>query len=183
MTLISVLAGIFIALIADELISWVPKFSRFIIKFSTQQLYSDDIKDRVCEEYLADLEDVPGKVSKLLCAMDSFRGVYLINHEHHLCHVSPLTPIGIRVFDVIFSGVLLIFVAPIFLLTALLIFSSTLGAHPVFIRRMKIGLHTVSYSELTFRCQKVGEPIGDFSGFTAIGSFIYKHELISYQYL
>lgn len=60
-----------------------------------------------------------------------------------------------RIFDIVVSLLILVLTSPIFLLTALLIWLSSFGKHPVFYRQTRIGMGGKEFSVLKFRSMKV----------------------------
>ncbi|MGH3870634.1 MAG: hypothetical protein ACRDSR_03800 [Pseudonocardiaceae bacterium] len=56
------------ALTVEELASWCPRLAEQLACWSARRLGDDQTCERYEEEYLANLGEVPGKVSKLLVA-------------------------------------------------------------------------------------------------------------------
>lgn len=82
MTFIGALLGtILIGLVTDEVLCWIPRLSRRLIEASCRRL-KNELGDRYREEWLAHLDDIPGRLGKLFFAVDTFRASYRIGLAH-----------------------------------------------------------------------------------------------------
>ena len=151
MTLLVWLSAVVVAaLISDEVLAWSPRLARLLIYASTRKLPSD-IRERVYEEYLADVEDLPGKFGKLLAALDSFRSVYVINLHRCLPGISPWTPLILRLLDVIFASTMLLCCLPIIAFVMLVIWINNGFKGDVLSRAERIGLQGKLFVRLRFQ--------------------------------
>lgn len=125
-----------VPLVLDEILQWSPRLAALLIKWNTRRLLPV-LRERLREEWLAELGEYPGRLSKLAFAIDTARAAYRIDHERRLPGIPIWKPILVRLFDVIFSAALLFFLFPVLVIatTALLIESRK----PVFVRRDYVG--------------------------------------------
>lgn len=73
---IGLIFGILASLAAAEFLDWTPRLTEKLIEFATSRL-PEELRDRCREEWLADISDRPGKLSRLIAAADLVRGVAL----------------------------------------------------------------------------------------------------------
>lgn len=59
----------FAALAVDEFADWCPRLARGLVRWSARRLGDGQVRERYEEEYLASLNDVEGRVCKLLAAL------------------------------------------------------------------------------------------------------------------
>jgi len=122
------LLGILGNMLAAEIGKWIPKLSLYILKHSLSRV-PPELSDRLSEEWYAVLTDTPGGISKLRCAMGFLLASPRIRHEFYLPD-EPFKPISfgiIRLFDVTFSLIGLLTLAPLLILVAVLIRITTGG--------------------------------------------------------
>lgn len=111
MSLELVILSVVLPLLLDEFLQWSTVLATLLIKLSTQGL-PEKLRERLQEEWLGELEAYPGKLSKLLFALDTFRAAYRIDHNLRLSGTSILAPLVVRLYDITVSLVLLILVFP-----------------------------------------------------------------------
>lgn len=140
-------------LLSDELLSWTPRLARFLVFQSTRKLPSD-VRERMYEEYLSDIDDREGKLSKLVAAVDSFRGVYLINHDRLLPGISFWVPILLRTLDLVIGVAGLIAALPMFALASLLLWINHRFSGHILNRHTYVGLNGDEFTLYTFNIQK-----------------------------
>lgn len=139
MTALSWIFGTLVAaVISDEFLAWTPRLAKYLVGVSTRTLPADS-RLRVREELLADIDDLPGKLSKLLSALDSFRGVYLIHHQRLLPHVPAYVPIIIRMIDVLFAFFSIVFYFPMLLVLAIFVWARTGFTRSIFVKKPIVG--------------------------------------------
>jgi hypothetical protein len=111
-SMISFLLAILGNLLGDELSGWLPRFSVWLTKRNARGL-PVEIADRMEEEWLAHLEEMPGPLSKFLFAIDLFRASRQLRHE--LGHtVSALATRATRMRDRVLGVIGFAFLAPAF---------------------------------------------------------------------
>jgi hypothetical protein len=59
------LFAVFVPLLVGEAADLAPSLSRWLIRWGARRIGQDDLASRYEEEWLADLERVPGKLTKL----------------------------------------------------------------------------------------------------------------------
>lgn len=84
------LVGIGAKLAADEVKAWSPRLSVAILRLAVRR-GPQEHRARLEEELLADLDRIPGDLSKLLWALDSIRGVRGISND---CSQPTIPPNG-----------------------------------------------------------------------------------------
>lgn len=150
------IAGIIVAaFVSDEALAWSPRLARFLIHLSTRRL-SDDIRERMREEFLADIEHQPGKLGKVVTAIDSFRGVCLINYTRTLPGVPLWVPLLVRIFDVFIATLALIIVFPLLASLLMVLWAESGFKDHLFDRRIKIGWQGQPFTALTIRVTSKG---------------------------
>jgi hypothetical protein len=77
LTVVGALAlSVFGKLLADEAKAWRPKICGAMIKYAASQLLPFQ-RERYIEQWLCDLEEIPGDLCKLYFAVDLIRGAWL----------------------------------------------------------------------------------------------------------
>lgn len=66
--LLSLLGAVALPLALNEFSEWCPRLAEALVRWSAQRLGDAQARKRYEEEYLGNLTEVPGKVSKLLAA-------------------------------------------------------------------------------------------------------------------
>ncbi len=146
--IVTILIGLLVAIVADEVLGWMTYLSHWLI-FRNARRAPLHLQDRCKEEWLAHINEIPGRVGKLLFAVDSYRAAYNISHYYFHPNVSHWVPIVMRVFDLSFATIALVLYAPIMFITALLIKLSSKG--PVFFAQEIIGKDGKVFTLLKFR--------------------------------
>jgi lipopolysaccharide/colanic/teichoic acid biosynthesis glycosyltransferase len=144
----AVISGI----VAAEIYLWLPSFANRLLRYNAAKC-PPEISLRLLEEWQAHLNDAPGNLSKFLFALDLFRGRIRIIHEYYFPEVQfhPFRLFVIRSLDILWSATLLLAMAPVFLLSALLIKLDSPG--PIFQRSTRIGKRGCPFVLLKFRTQ------------------------------
>ncbi|MDO8704892.1 MAG: sugar transferase [Sulfuricaulis sp.] len=138
MTWSALLLAIAVGIITDEFLCWSQRLAEVLLRLSTHKL-PPELCSRMHEEWLADLQTFPSKLSKLFFALDTFRAAYIIDHQQRLPEVSPIVPIVIRTRDLSMSLAIVLFSLPILVIVAILIFLATKGHGPVIFRDKRVG--------------------------------------------
>lgn len=136
MSLQLVAISIILPLLLDEFLQWSSVLARLLIKLSTKGL-PKKLRERLQEEWLGELEAYPGKLSKLLFALDTFRAAYRIDHNLRLSGTSILAPLVVRLHDILAALLLLILVFPNLLIAFMALKFVRRG--PVFNRQVIVG--------------------------------------------
>ena len=146
--IVTILIGLLVAIFTDEVLGWMKYLSHWLVSRNARRVPLH-LQDRCKEEWLAHINEIPGRVCKLLFAVDSYRAAYKISHYYLHPNVSHWVPIVRRVFDISFATIALVLNAPIMLITALLIKLSSKG--PVFFAQETIGKDGKVFKLLKFR--------------------------------
>jgi hypothetical protein len=77
MTLIGIFGAILIGLLTDELLCWTPLLSVWLVRQSSARLPAE-IRERYLEEWHAHLNDTPGRLSKVACALGTWLAVVTV---------------------------------------------------------------------------------------------------------
>lgn len=91
MSWVDFILAIVLALITEELLGWTDQLARWLVRHNARQS-PENLVARLEEEWLACLANIPGKISRLLFAMDCRRAAYVVSHQLRLPHISPLIP-------------------------------------------------------------------------------------------
>lgn len=82
MAIIKIVGGIFLSLVVglakDEVKAWIPRLTRWVLAKATGRLPAD-YRSRYEEEWLSDIEDLPGEISRLLYSVGLMRAAWAIN--------------------------------------------------------------------------------------------------------
>lgn len=182
MTLRTIIVGLFIAVLADEILGWTSWFSTWLIYHNAKKVPPHMIS-RCEEEWLAHLNEIPGRMSKLLFAIDTYRASHIISHNFLLHNVSYYVPLVLRVFDFTLSTVGIILSAPLLFATALLIKLDSKG--PILFKQKRIGKDGKVFNILRFRTFKTyadsesGLILTGLNEFqvTRVGHFLHKSNI------
>ncbi len=60
MTLEAILVGLLVAILADELLGWIPWLAKVLLKHNARRL-PIELQERYKEEWLSHLNDIPGR--------------------------------------------------------------------------------------------------------------------------
>ena len=78
-------------LMAEDFKAWVPRLTRHAIQRAVRKLPNDQ-RDRLAEEWTADVADTPGDLSKLIFACGFMRASRKIVRDQQRCIPSPAEP-------------------------------------------------------------------------------------------
>jgi len=145
----SILVSIIIAILTEETLGWMPHLAKWLVRQNAKHLPSH-LTERCEEEWLAHLEQIPGRVSKLLFAIDTYRASYKISHEYLLPSKSYWVTFFIRLFDLSFAFFVLILSLPTFILILLLLKTEN-PKSPLFTRQTRVGQNNKEFELLKFR--------------------------------
>jgi len=148
-TLAAILLSILLALLSDELLSWGPRLATWLVRRSVKRV-PPHLRERLLEEWLADINECPGKISKLFVALDTHRAAYLIRHHFRLPNISCWSALSVRLFDVFGSIFTLVYTAPPIILVIISILIETKGRGPIFWRALRIGLDGQQFYVIRF---------------------------------
>lgn len=162
MTLAAILLSILLALLSDELLSWSPRLATWLVRRSVKRAPLH-LRERLLEEWLADIDECPGRISKLFIALDTHRAAYLIGHHFRLPNISCWSALSVRLFDVFVGALTLVCTAPPIILVTISILFETKGRGPIFQRDLRIGLDGQRFSVITFATLPVPSKIHDES--------------------
>lgn len=167
--------ALLLKVILDEVLEWCPWVAQRLIRRAALRLPSES-SQRYCEEWLAELDALPGKgVSKLAFAARVFWSTPRVRAAL-TGSPTPTTRLALRVLDASLSGLGLLVFAPWFALIALAIRMS--GPGPVVIRVRRIDARgEVFASRLAFRTFRTADESGT-NGETRIGEFLRRTALI-----
>ncbi|ARO88215.1 sugar transferase [Nitrosospira lacus] len=177
MSLGTIALTILLAIIIDELIQWSSRLAVAIINWNTRNL-SISIRERYREEWLADLDTYPGRMSKLFFALDTGRAAFLIDHYHRLGKISPWTPIFIRMFDFWLALLVILIVFPVLFAVYVLIRLETRGSG--FEGIEAVGRDGKVFKYLLFRTRRRANTYSNRQGIreqTALGKLLVKANL------
>src|SRR6266566_9019051 len=76
-----IVVGIVIALLAEEFIGWLDRCSWFLLRFSARQMPTE-LRERFEEEWLRELQDKPGKLSRFVFAAGLSLAARSISRDH-----------------------------------------------------------------------------------------------------
>jgi lipopolysaccharide/colanic/teichoic acid biosynthesis glycosyltransferase len=151
MALISALLS---KLLADEFKAWSPAIVQHLVRYAVSRLPKDH-QARYEEEWASHVNEVPGEVGKLLTAVG-----FLFAARRMAATDSEWPPVGDiakRIFDVIGSAILLVYVLPLLPLIALVIWLTSKS--PVIVAEDRIGQAGRPFKVLTFG---TAGPLGKF---------------------
>lgn len=170
MSIEALLLLIALPLILDEFLQWSPRLAALLIKWNTRRLIPD-LQERLREEWLGELEEYPGRLSKLAFAADTARAAYRIDHERRLPGVSIWKPVLVRLFDIVATSLTVFFCLPLLvvIVVALLIESSK---GPVFYSRTLVGRDGTLFKVLRFRSERFCST--GVNNRSIVGSIIYR---------
>jgi lipopolysaccharide/colanic/teichoic acid biosynthesis glycosyltransferase len=157
MILAAAILGIFGAalsrLIADDIRAWVPRLVEIVIARAIKNLPAD-IRERYHEEWLSNVSEVPGDLSKLIYSLGvlpaswQMRGI-----ARRATQGASASSDGITgAFDVFFAAILLILASPIFLFVNL---ANLFSDGPLFFAHPRIGHKGRMFPCLKFRTMVV----------------------------
>lgn len=131
-----IIIGLVTAFIAQELFGWIDYLAKWLVRRNAKCV-PFHLRARCEEEWLANLNDIPGRVTKLLFAVDTFRASNKITHDYFLPNTSYWVPLFIRILDIIFAIISIVILAPVLLAVSAAIKIS--GKGPIFFRQETVG--------------------------------------------
>jgi hypothetical protein len=72
---------VIVNLLSDEIADWIPNWSSKIVRLAASKL-PVNIRDRYLADWLAEIEYIPGKISRLWFAISLFRGLKSLIKTH-----------------------------------------------------------------------------------------------------
>lgn len=148
------LAALVIGMISDELLGWSDCLGRWLVRRNAR--YAPPTQSaRLEEEWLAHLERIPGKLSRLVFALDCRRASFLIAHQYYSPHVSAWTAVRLRAFDLLLSLSVLAATMPTMLLAAFAIKIEDGWHAPVFDASPRLGQGGRPFNVLRFRSTRL----------------------------
>lgn len=145
----TIIVGLIIALLTEETLGWMPHFAKWLIRQNAKRVPTHLI-DRCEEEWLAHLDQIPGRVSKLLFSIDSYRASFKISHEHFAPNVSYWVPFFLRIIDFSYAFVFLIMSLPILILVSFLLIIKN-SKEPLLTRQLRVGKNNKNFELIKFR--------------------------------
>jgi lipopolysaccharide/colanic/teichoic acid biosynthesis glycosyltransferase len=133
-----ILVGVLATLFAAEAQDWLPRITDFVIRTAAQSL-PEDHRDRYYEEWLAEAAHVPGKIVRLIWALDLIRASFVMRNPQ------PWK----RIVDIVIASMLIVAYVPLFVFIGLLIALGTEG--PIFYHQLRIGRNGRRIRCLRFR--------------------------------
>lgn len=146
LVILGVLGATFSKILADEFKAWAPSIAGFVLRAAVARL-SESRRERLNEEWLADLAVTPGDVGKIVFAIGCNIAAVKINHP------SMRYDIAKRAFDLTFASVAIVALAPLFLIFAIAIRTESTG--PVIFMQKRRGLHGREFRILKFRTLRI----------------------------
>jgi Bacterial sugar transferase len=121
----AILVGVLATLLAAEGLDWLPRFTEFLIRCAAR-LLPENSRARYYEEWLAEAAHVPGKISRLIYALDLTRASFVIRNPRP----------SKRIFDLAVASMLMMMMAPLLVIIGLLV---ALDGGPVLYRQLRVG--------------------------------------------
>ena len=112
MIIVAVVTSLVASVLYGELVAWAPRLARWIVRKAAAR-QPGELGERLAEEWLALLEDIPGALSQLVLAMNyAFASLQMSRERagHRL---------GVRAVDVVVSIGMIAFIAPLYLMLSL----------------------------------------------------------------
>jgi len=152
MDLAAIIIGLVIGILTDELLAWSPRLAAWLVKQNAKQLPAH-LRDRMCEEWLAHLDEIPGRFSKLVFAIDTMRASNRMS-----IHDTPFDGVdGVfkHMEDIIVASICLVVVAIPMMLIAVGIRLSSPG--PILFKQLRYGINGETIDVWKFRTMTVCE--------------------------
>jgi hypothetical protein len=162
----AVLTAVIARLITDDIKEWLPRIKVRLIERAVRKLPVHQ-RERYAEEWSAFINETPGDLSKVIRAFglgfaaDSIAG--LVYSGALMFVVERTQGSARRAIDIIVGSVMLLLVAPVFLLTALAIRLDSPG--PVIFRQKRPGSGGNTVEVLVFRTMHFGAEMESNHGF------------------
>jgi hypothetical protein len=176
---ITFIFGLLVAVVAEEIFGWMLRLAQWLVCRNLKRLPSQ-LQDRYKEEWLAHLDALPGRLSKLAFAIDTYRASYKISHYFLHPHIFHWTPIILRAFELTIAGIALVIELPLFLFIALLIKLDSRG--PVIQKHREVfedGKEFERYAFRTWTCAKrYGLSCEHGRRVTVVGKFLRRFNMV-----
>lgn len=130
--------GIIGGMVANEIGDWSNQISRWFLWLAVKHL-SHDLQDRYEEEWLAYLQETPGRLTRVMQAAGLIWGAIRIEHERRMPHTLPISAAAVRLFDLLIAMLMIYFCAPIMLIAALALLIESGGKEPIFFKQVRVG--------------------------------------------
>lgn len=130
--------GIIGGMVANEIGDWSNQISRWFLWLAVKHL-SHDLQDRYEEEWLAYLQETPGRLTRVMQAAGLIWGAIRIEHERRMPHTLPISAAAVRLFDLLMAMLMIYFCAPIMLIAALALLIESGGKEPIFFKQVRVG--------------------------------------------
>ncbi len=172
--LASLLLAIVGRIMADEGKEWLIWLNRKIRRLAVAALPAE-YRKRYDEEWENGLDEVPGELLKLLYSLGLLQAATGMRRAASTTTATSLTNSALlkRFLDVMFSGIMLVWVAPVMLLIAIAIKATSRG--PVVYISERMGRGGRSFKCMKFR--SLAHPAGGTFSVTQVGRFLRKHHL------
>ena len=170
MTAWEIILAILAAVAVDELLGWSHRLAAWLVRRSARRAPTH-MMERLEEEWLAHMEALPTRLSRILFAADCVRAAYVLSQRDRLPTSSPVVPLLIRAFDIATSALFLVVSLPLLVLFALAVRIESNGV--VFARQACVGRDGRIFYRLRFRCNgAVNTESGRPVGLTRTGRFL-----------
>jgi exopolysaccharide production protein ExoY len=163
-------------LLTDDIRAWVPRLVELIIARAIKNLPVDK-RDRYYEEWLNDVSEVPGDLSKLVYSLGLLPASWSMRQMdgRKARGVTASADMITGAFDVIVAALLLILSSPIFIVVAVAISASE---GPIFFGHRRIGYEGQPFYCLKFRTVAViSDPLRSDPHVTRIGKILRETSL------
>jgi lipopolysaccharide/colanic/teichoic acid biosynthesis glycosyltransferase len=170
---LSVLGAVLLNLLADEVVDWCPWLTERLLRRAARVL-PEAHRDRYQEEWLAEVEALPGRFARLAMALRILLGAP--GTAQALRCLPPLHNIAARrLLDVVVSAAALLLSTPLILLVALAVKLS--GPGPVVFRQVRVGQGGKPFTMYKFRTMRPGTrgpgvALGDDPRITRVGKLL-----------
>ena len=145
-----------ICLLATEMYRYLPTWAKTIVRKQAARLPAR-LRERLNEEWLRHVEDIPGNIAKFVFAISQMRAVPALRYlDRTQLPYRPWSDLAIRVLDIVVSLAALILIFPTFLLVSVMIKATSRG--PVLSRQRRIGQFGREFDIMSFRTMRVGGP-------------------------
>jgi lipopolysaccharide/colanic/teichoic acid biosynthesis glycosyltransferase len=162
-------------LLVAEIFDWCPWLAERLIRRAVRKLPTD-VRERYLDEWLAELEAVPGRgVSSLVFAVLVLAGASKVCHEVAGSPRSSVAGLAFkRTIDAAIALASLFFVAPVILCVVLAVRVSSPG--PIMFRSMRRGIGQKRFACLTFRTMhsNAGAPQCDLDGVNEASGALFR---------
>jgi len=164
-----ILVAIALVLVSEELLGWMDRLSTWLVRYNARQA-PPSLVARLEEEWHSDMLAKPGKLSRLLFALDCRRAAFVLTEQELLPQVSPLTVLTVRAFDIVLAVYMLVLTLPLLVVVALTLLLVERGL--LFDRKRRFGRRGKPFRTFDFRV-----PCDDVGNATRFGAFLFEAEL------